>query len=137
MLHGSVPVASRVCLAQGSGPFHDPRMPLVPFEANAARRRHVPKQRHRAHVLGQACGEFGQEQVHGRLRQDQGHIPTGGGLDGGEEVDPPEPPIAPPWWPPTPGPPAAAAPPAGSARAAPIVPPGVVVIHATLESTPS
>jgi hypothetical protein len=40
-LHGSVRVA------QGSNPSHDPRMPAVPFKANAARRHHIRKQRHR------------------------------------------------------------------------------------------
>jgi len=41
MLHGSAR------MRQGSGPSHDPWMPIVPFKANAARRHRIPKQRHR------------------------------------------------------------------------------------------
>ena len=40
-------MASRGRVAQGNDPFHDPRMSAVPFEANAARRHHVPERRHR------------------------------------------------------------------------------------------
>src|ERR671915_525450 len=33
---------------RGAAPSPDPRIPAVPFKANAARRHHIPKQRHRA-----------------------------------------------------------------------------------------
>src|SRR4051794_16431707 len=47
LLHGSVRVASRDQVGQGSDSSHDPRTPAVPFKANAARRHRIPRQRHR------------------------------------------------------------------------------------------
>ena len=46
LLHGSVGWC-RELGGVGGPPLPRPRMPAVPFKANAARRRHIPRQRHR------------------------------------------------------------------------------------------